>query len=187
MLKKLLTDFTEKLPDNWTDKKTRSKGRFVRFEVKPAGQADVPALVSLLAEAYTEAGFTLDRGPTTDAFAFLLANPMLGCVWLARTQGEPDNMAVGLATLSVRFTMEHAGLSGYIDDLYVRTAFRRLGVGKNLLEALSAESRKRGYRSLQVEVSRSNNAALALYGRFGLHAATDDRILASGRLPAAGA
>jgi len=34
----------------------------------------------------------------------------------------------------------------------------------------------------QVEVARTNTAALTLYARFGLHPLTDDRVLAVGRI-----
>ena len=96
-------------------------------------------------------------------------------------------MAVGHTVLTVRFTMEHEGLSGYIDDLYVQPPCRRLGVGGRLLQELVAECRSRGCKSLEVEVGQRNAAALSLYGRLGLHASADGRVLASGPLPEAGA
>jgi ribosomal protein S18 acetylase RimI-like enzyme len=82
--------------------------------------------------------------------------------------------------------MEHEGLSGYIDDLYVQPTHRRLGAGRSLLNELIAECKVRRCKALHVEVGESNSAALALYGEFGLHAATDGRILASGLVTRAG-
>jgi ribosomal protein S18 acetylase RimI-like enzyme len=130
---------------------------------------------------YAEAGLTLNRVSTSAALHDLLSSPSLGCIWLAQL----DNVAVGHTVLTVRFTMEHEGLSGYIDDLYVEPRHRRLGVGRGLLRELLAECHSRGCKSLQAEVGQENAAALSLYGALGLHATGDGRVLASGPLPGA--
>jgi len=155
----------------------------VHVEYTRATTDDIESLLSLMHDFYAESGFALDRTTTAHALRTLLSDPSLGLIWLAHSNKFP----VGHAVLTVRFTMEHEGLSGYIDDLYVRPQYRRGGVGRCLLNEVFAECRRRGYRSLQVEVGQSNVAALSLYERFGLHAATDGRVLASGSLAGAGA
>ena len=155
----------------------------MQFEYKRATTDDIESLLSLMHDFYAESGFALNRASTTPALRALLSNSSLGCIWLAYSSNSP----VGHAVLTVRFTMEHEGLSGYIDDLYVRPEHRRAGVGRCLLNELLAECRRRACKSLCVEVSQSNVAALCLYERFGLRAATDGRVLASGPVVAAGA
>jgi GNAT superfamily N-acetyltransferase len=103
------------------------------------------------------------------------------CVWLARV----NTRAVGHAVLSVRYTMEHAALGGYVDDLFVAPDFRRQQVASRLLRALVDEGRRRGCASLYVEVGASNTAAIATYRRFGLNPVADGRLLVSGSLCAA--
>jgi ribosomal protein S18 acetylase RimI-like enzyme len=155
----------------------------VQFVFKRAAASDIESLLTLMNEFYAEAGFALNRASTSAALQSLLSSPSLGCVWLAQL----DDVPVGHTVLTVRFTMEHEGLSGYIDDLYVEPRYRRLGVGRGLLCELVAECHLRGCKSLQVEVGQENAAALSLYGRLGLHATRDGRVLASGPLPGAGA
>jgi uncharacterized protein len=149
------------------------------FVFKRATAADMESLLTLMHGFYAEAGLTLNRGSSSAALHDLLSSPSLGCVWLAQL----DNVAVGHTVLTLRFTMEHEGLSGYIDDLYVEPRYRRLGVGRGLLRELVAESHSRGCKSLQVQVGQDNAAALSLYGKLGLHATGDGRVLASGPLP----
>jgi ribosomal protein S18 acetylase RimI-like enzyme len=146
--------------------------------VRRASPADVGDLILLMKDFYAESGFPLDHAEAAASFESLLASPALGDVWLALEGDRP----VGHAVLTVRFTMEHGGLSGYVDDLYVVPAARCQGVGRRLLTALFAEGRARGCRSMQVEVAGDNAPALALYGRFGLHPVRDGRVLASGLL-----
>jgi ribosomal protein S18 acetylase RimI-like enzyme len=149
--------------------------------VRKASLDDVPELVDLMEAFYGESSFPLDRQWAANSFVQLLSTPALGCVWLARVGVS----AIGHAVLSVRYTMEHAALGGYIDDLYVTPEYRRQQVASRLLAALAEECRHRACASLHVEVSGSNIAALATYKRLGLAPVTDGRLLLSGAVPAA--
>jgi ribosomal protein S18 acetylase RimI-like enzyme len=114
------------------------------------------------------------------AFASLIAEPSRGAVWLI----EQDSAIAGHVVLSVRHAMEYGGLSAYIDDLFVRPAYRRQGAARAGLDALVAECRRRGCRSIQVEVGPDNHAANALYRSYGLAAGTDQRQYLRVALPA---
>ena len=149
--------------------------------IHAARSNDVGELVELMEAFYAESSFPLDRQWAANSFNRLLAMPTLGCVWLARAGAR----AVGHAVLSLRYTMEHAAMSGYVDDLFVMPAFRRRRVASQLLQALVDDCRLRGCASLYVEVGESNGPALATYRRFGLAPVTDGRLLLSGALRAA--
>jgi GNAT superfamily N-acetyltransferase len=149
---------------------------------RPAGHADVPQLVDLMQAFYEEAGFPLDRDWAASAFERLLAHPDHGAAWLIEAEGRP----VGHVVLSVRFTMEFGGLSGYVDDLFVRPESRRRGAAAAGLEAVLAECRRRGCRSLHVEVGADNEAARAVYARHGLLPGADNRLTCHAILEPAG-
>jgi len=146
------------------------------FIVGLAAPDDVGDLVGLMEEFYAESSYPLDRQWAGSALLRLISEHAWGCIWLARSGGE----ALGHAVLTVRYTMEHGGLSGYVDDLFVRPAFRRQGVGRALLNALFRECHVRGCKSVQVEVGPNNAPALGLYAAFGLMPRGDDRQLLSG-------
>jgi ribosomal protein S18 acetylase RimI-like enzyme len=143
------------------------------FRIRIATRGDIESLVDLMRGFYAEAGFALDEESARSSFSDLFENPSLGCVWLAEGNDEP----LGHAVMTVRYTMEHAGLSGYIDDLYVRASRRRYGIAKSLLQEIVGECRRRECRSLYVEVGDNNVPALDLYGRFGLERFQDGRTL----------
>ena len=151
--------------------------------IHEARSNDVGELVELMEAFYAESSFPLDRQWAANSFKRLLSTPTLGCVWLARVGAS----AVGHAVLSVRYTMEHAALSGYVDDLFVTPEFRRRRVASQLLQVLVEDCRLRGCASLYVEVGESNVPALATYRRFGLAPVSDGRLLLSGALRAADA
>lgn len=139
--------------------------------VRRATAVDIGVLVELMREFYAEADFPLDETWAATAFANLLSDPALGAVWVM----SADDVVIGHVVLTVRFAMEFGGLSGYIDDLFVRRSHRRLGAGRAGLEALVSECLGRGCKSLYVEVDPDNIAALTVYRQFGLEPGTDNR------------
>jgi ribosomal protein S18 acetylase RimI-like enzyme len=150
--------------------------------VRRATRSDVGALVDLMRAFYRETDYPLDQGWADAAFSTLLEHSELGCVWLAECQ----HAAVGHAVLTVRYTMEHGAPSGYIDDLFVQPEFRRRGIARALLAELFEECRRRGCKSMYVEVGDRNAPAIELYRRFGLGPFQDGRVLFHGALPAVG-
>jgi ribosomal protein S18 acetylase RimI-like enzyme len=141
------------------------------FMARPATPSDVPTLVELMHAFYAESAFPLNREWAARAFADLMADPSRGAAWII----ERDAAPIGHVVLSVRFAMEFGGLSAYIDDIFVRPEHRRKGAASAGLDALVDECRRRGCRSIHVEVAPDNHAAIALYRRFGLAPGDDER------------
>ena len=144
--------------------------------VRRATRSDIGTLVELMQEFYSESGYSLDRQHAEAAFSRLFHNPDLGCVWLAEQHGA----AAGHAVLTLHYIMEHAGFSAYIDDLFVKPAFRRQGIARALLAELWSECARRDCKSIYVEVGSDNSPAIALYRRLGLRQLQDGRVMLGG-------
>ena len=141
--------------------------------IRCAARSDSRKLIELMREFYAESSYSLDERWAASAFSHLLEHPELGCVWLAESGG----VAAGHAVLTVRYSMEHGALSGHIDDLFVRPAFRRQRIGLALLSALFDECTQRKCKAVYVEVGERNMAAIELYRRFELEPFRDGRML----------
>ena len=135
---------------------------------RPAESAHVPRLVALMTEFYAESGYPLPAAAAARTFQQLIDAPTLGQVWLLEWGQEP----AGFVVLTLAYSMEYGGLRGFVDDFFVRPAFRGRGVGAAGLAALEAGARARGVRALLVETSADNTAALTVYHRAG-YADTD--------------
>lgn len=133
------------------------------MSVRPATPDDVPTLVALMAEFYGEAGYPLPAEAATRTFAALLADPRLGGAWIMEAGGE----AAGHVVLTVCFSMEYGGLVGFVDDLFVRAAFRGRGLAAAGLAEVRRAAEARGVRALRVEAGPDNDVAQRVYRRAG--------------------
>ena len=133
---------------------------------------DVRTLVESMAEFYAESGYVLDRGRADAAFTVLLSDPRLGRVWLI----EQAAAAVGYVVVTFVYGMEYGGLMAFVDDFFVRPAFRNSGLGTAALAAARAACAIHGVRALSVEVAGANESALAVYQRTGF-AMTDRKLM----------
>jgi ribosomal protein S18 acetylase RimI-like enzyme len=134
-----------------------------RRAIRIASSADVPALVGLMREFYAESGFELAPAAAARTFERLIEAPALGQVWLMESGGE----AAGYVVLTVSFSMEYGNLRGYVDDLFVRAACRRRGLGSLALEEVQRGCDRRGVRALLVETGPDNEVAQRVYRRAG--------------------
>lgn len=100
------------------------------------------------------ASFVMPWGATD--FARLIATPGTLAV-MARLSGQPAAFVLGRA----------AGDEAEILTIATHPRFRRKGIARKLLGAISGELSLQGVVSLFLEVSRSNLAALTMYRSLG--------------------
>jgi GNAT superfamily N-acetyltransferase len=126
----------------------------------------------MMDEFYAESGYRLDHQRATEAFTTLLADDRLGFVWFI----QPDGQDVGYVVLTLGYSMEYGGPTAFVDDLFVRSPFRRAGFATAALTEMRAFCAQRGIRAIHVETGGDNAAAQAAYQRIGfMH--TDRQLL----------
>jgi ribosomal protein S18 acetylase RimI-like enzyme len=131
--------------------------------VRWATPADRVLLVELMAEFYAESGEPFDTGRSALAFDRILGDEALGRVWLLEVGGEP----AGYVVMTLGFSMEYSGRDAFVDDLFIRASYRRRGLGREAMDAVMEECRRRGVQALHLEVDRQNLAAKELYRQLG--------------------
>jgi len=89
-------------------------------------------------------------------------NPLLFCE-IAEWDGEPAGFAVWFVNFST-----FSGRSGiYLEDLFVRPAYRGKGIGKALLAYLAKLCVEKGWARLQWSVLDWNTPSIAFYKSLG--------------------
>ncbi|MET0704451.1 MAG: GNAT family N-acetyltransferase [Mycobacterium sp.] len=127
----------------------------------PGDEADITAMIYELAEFEH---FASDCTVTeTQMAAALFADHAPAFAFVAEVDGQLAATAVCFLNFST-----WDGVSGiYLEDLFVRPAFRRRGLARKLLSALAKECVDKGYTRLSWAVLNWNVDAIALYDGVG--------------------
>jgi GNAT superfamily N-acetyltransferase len=80
---------------------------------------------------------------------------------------EQDGVVAGVASLWLRPRLNWVTLEAWVPDLFVDPAYRRLGLGRALLEACAAEARRKGCHRLSLDSGHQRTEAHLLYEDLG--------------------
>lgn len=127
----------------------------------PGDVADITAMIHELAEFEHAAGDCTVNEKQIATALFGDSPTVYGHV----TESDGQIAAMALWFLSFSTWDGVAGI--YLEDLYVRPRFRRLGLARGLLGALAAECVRNGYSRLSWAVLNWNTDAIALYDAVG--------------------
>jgi GNAT superfamily N-acetyltransferase len=141
---------------------------------RPATPDDVPLMLAYVRElaAYErepESAVATEADFLRDGFG---ENPRFGCV-MAEWNGEPAGFALYFHNYST-----WKGRSGiHVEDIFVRPAFRGLGIGKALLMCVAAIAYAEKCGRLQWDVLAWNEPAIAFYKKLGASMMDEWRIM----------
>ncbi|BBZ27231.1 N-acetyltransferase GCN5 [Mycolicibacterium madagascariense] len=128
---------------------------------RPGDEAELVAMMRALAEFE----HALDQCTVTEEqlHRALFADQPAAWAHVAEVDGEPAAMALWFRNFST-----WDGVAGiYLEDLFVKPTFRRLGLAKALLATLARECVDNGYTRLTWAVLDWNTTAIALYDAVG--------------------
>ena len=128
-----------------------------------AGPGDFDALVGMMREFYAHERMEFAEGAARRALAELCGDGRLGRVRLIREGAE----VVGYLVLTFGYSLEFGGRDAFVDELFVREAWRGRGAGRLALEHAAEVCRAEGVRALHLEVDHVNPRAQALYRKAG--------------------
>lgn len=143
----------------------------MNLRIRPAVEADAPALARLQVDNYREAYAGLLPADYLAAFSYaeqesdwrdyLAAVDRPGLL-----VAEVEDALAGYVLARVE-PLEGAAYDGEIAALHVRPALRGQGIGHALVAAAAGELSRRGCRALWLSVLAGNQPAIAFYRRLG--------------------
>jgi GNAT superfamily N-acetyltransferase len=136
----------------------------------PADAALIFALVRELAD-YEKLSGDVDATPEKIAAALFARKPRLFCD-IAEWNGEPTGFSVWFLNFST-FRGRH-GI--YLEDLFVRPAFRGKGIGKALMARLAQRCVEEGYARFEWAVLGWNKPSIEFYRSIGAQVMDEWRI-----------
>jgi ribosomal-protein-alanine N-acetyltransferase len=126
----------------------------MRFEIVPMREADLTEVVQI------EERTGLNRWGYEAYRRELLTNPQ-ALMFVARPLDSVDREVLGFVAAALMYDELH------VNNIAAHPDYRRLGVGRALLDAAISEGQLRGATFCVLEVRASNESAQALYLAFG--------------------
>lgn len=140
--------------------------------IRPATPADVPLILTFIRELAEYEQLTHEVVATEDLLAAALFGPRPDAEVL---MAVADGAAVGFALFFPNFSTFQARPGLYLEDLYVRPAFRGLGLGKRLLTKVARLAVARGCGRYEWSVLDWNAPSIGFYESLGAEMHADWR------------
>jgi ribosomal protein S18 acetylase RimI-like enzyme len=141
------------------------------LQIERAHASDIEPIHHLLLSQFAEHSISVPHTSLEQAIGELLKDARKGVCLVAREGGE----IVGVAVISLAWTLEHGGKSAWLDELYVLPECRGRGVGQALLEQAITAAREMGCAALDLEVDQDHTRAERLYVRAGFQSLARSR------------
>ena len=125
--------------------------------------SDLAILLQFMQEFYAFEQLPFDREAARTALEGILQSASLGSVWLIQGDEKP----IGYVVLTLGYSLEYLGRDAFVDELYIREAYRRQGIGSQTLRFIEDRCQELGVKALHLEVARKNIKAQAVYHKAG--------------------
>lgn len=129
---------------------------------KSAEASDLNTLLIFAQEFNQEDHHPFDEAIARAGLIQLLHDHTTGRVWLIQAEAE----TVGYLVLTLGYRLAY-GRYAFIDEIYVRAAYRSQGIGRRAIAWTETMCQELGVKALHLEVEQANTKARALYLALG--------------------
>ena len=130
--------------------------------VTPLAESQIDAVAALFDAQLREHGITVNPDGLRTTARMVVADPRYGFMLVASADG---GRVVGVAYASTILSLEHGGVGGWLEELYVLPECRGTGIGSRLLDEVITHAKKLGWRALDLEVDAAHQRVIPLYLR----------------------
>ncbi|WP_310555595.1 GNAT family N-acetyltransferase [Flavobacterium sp.] len=126
---------------------------------KPLQITEIEIITTMMQDFYAIDNYPIDIQVSKKLFEEFIPNENLGKAYLIYNDSE----IIGYAILTFVFSFEYKGKIAFLDELYIKEAFRGKGIGKQTMDFIKTESHKLSLKLLLLEVENHNQNAQKLY------------------------
>lgn len=138
-----------------------------------AGPDDQTRVVDLMSRYHQETAQDYDDDHRILVTRPLLDGSPLGAVWLI----GPTRAPLGYVMVTFGWSMPHAGMVGWLSEIYIRPSVRRRGIGTETLNAISVTLRGAGVRAMHASLAVTHLEATKFCTRAGFVADPDHHVM----------
>ena len=135
----------------------------ITLSFRPVGASDRALLEELVRAYYAFDDHEYEPGLHGRALDAICAGDPNVRAWIVEDRGE----VAGYIIITIGFSMQYGGRDGFLDELFLKEAWRGKGLGRQVMAFLEAEVRRLGFHYLHLEVVKANERARRLYESLG--------------------
>ncbi|MDF9794888.1 ribosomal protein S18 acetylase RimI-like enzyme [Catalinimonas alkaloidigena] len=128
-----------------------------------AQEDDLKDVLHMMEEFYAIDYYPFDKIMTADNLKKFAMNPELGRLWVIISGGE----IIGYIVLTFGFSFEFKGRDAFLDEFYLKEAYRGRGIGSHAVDFVLKQAEALGIKAVHLEVERHNEKGTRLYRRKG--------------------
>ena len=128
-----------------------------------ARKKDVPEILTMMEQFNSIDNYPFDRVKTEINLLEFLADQNLGRTWLIKI----EHLVIGYFVLAYGFSFEYGGRDAFIDELYLKSEYRRKGIGRLVIDFIKQQAPKLGVGVIHLEVEQHNAGGVKLYTETG--------------------
>lgn len=128
-----------------------------------AGPEQTELCLGLVAKFHEEMGAPYDNAHRAAVVEPLLAGNPLGAIWLI----GPARAPLGYVLVTFEWSVEAAGMVGWVREIYTRPNVRKRGIGTETLHAVAVALRGGGVKALHVDLQAPENPQNSFWNKVG--------------------
>lgn len=130
--------------------------------VRAAIPEDIPAIYQLLSAFANDQGVESSFHLTEERLAHLVESHGLDALLSTH-----NDKIVGVITFYETVSTFLGVIGLHIEDMYISKDFQRMGIGKQFMDAMIDETKRRGFKKLSWQALRDNMGAIQFYQKMG--------------------
>lgn len=119
----------------------------------------IPELLHMMEDFYSLDQYPFNRDSTAQNMHLFLASEHLGRIWGIMYKKE----TIGYVILTFCFSFEFKGRTAFIDELYLKEAYRSKGIGGQVVNFAIQQAKELTLKALHLEVEPHNEKGNKLY------------------------
>lgn len=131
-----------------------------------AQQADQEEILSMMQDFYAIDHYPFDKSLTAKNLQEFIADPGLGRLWVIKETQK----IIGYMVLTFGYSFEFKGRDAFLDEFYLKEAYRSRGLGSQAIDFALEQAKKLGIQAVHLEVERHNEKGNKLYLSKGFEA-----------------
>lgn len=135
----------------------------MQINFRVATKKDVLEILTMMEQFNAIDNYPFDKLKTNNNISDFLSDTNLGRIWLVQN----ENMIIGYLILAFSYSFEHGGRDAFIDELFLKSEYRRMGIGGLAMDFISEEASKLGVKVIHLEVEQHNDGGVKLYREKG--------------------